>query len=91
MDEVFYDKGGTFPLKRCSFTQSRRNANLVSKNYAIVYSGHGMIRRESNLISMKPVSGEGRRRSTIGVHLEFSEALHLRSSITHPKTDFSKS
>ena len=30
------------------------------------------------------------RRSTIEVHPKFSEAPHLRSSIPHPKTEFSK-
>ena len=30
------------------------------------------------------------RRSTLEVHPEFSEASHSKSSIPHPKTDFSK-
>ena len=35
-------------------------------------------------------SADGQRRSTTEVHPKFSEAPHLRSSIPHPKTDFSK-
>ena len=35
-------------------------------------------------------SGTERRLSPIEVHPEFSEAPHLRSSIPHTKTDFSK-
>ena len=50
--EAFYDRGSTFPLfffmnDRGSLTQTRRNANLVSKNDVLVYLGNGSIFRDT--------------------------------------------
>ena len=51
----------------------------------------GSLKRIPARDDRSPTGGvAGRRRSTIEVHTNFSEAPHLRSSIPLPKTDFSK-
>ena len=51
---------------------------------------NGEQRAYENILDLPGAAEAHQRRSTIEAHSEFSEVPHLRSSIPHPKTDFSK-
>ena len=60
--------------------------NTVSRSAKVFCSGLSFPR----MLGVSRLESPEMRRSTIEVHPTFSEAPHLRSSIPHPKTDFSK-
>ena len=59
--DAFYDRGSTFPLKRCRgpLTQNRRNANLDSKMTFLYTWGHGTTHRSANRFFLRSVFGRG--------------------------------
>ena len=84
---VFASAGGVFKRARCIFFPKVSARPCNDRRFPL---HHRPENTEVSVPSSPRYAKNARRRYAIEVHLNFSEAPHLRSSIRHPKSFFSK-